>query len=526
MSNTSPISLRIASKTRCFETSGDSSYYYSNQLLSNLAFLKIASILGQQLSWPSTPPALTPSFKQGSTFLAKASLKHSNLRLEPHINLKATPGNEWLSANFKLVEKLTKSQQFFHCKALGLLAKTLGRCGRFNSVYQYNGALQKLPFYTYKGSSVFSINAQSSEIKVKCKLQSGFTSKDQKSFFSHFASFAWGPLGLVPFGCPQTLQSNKQSNPVALALSQNKAKVWSKKLEKNNPPSLNFLLPLSKFDFAAKKKSSFTFNAKAKPRVALFKGAAVRKSQGTYQSKQKFLSLSSDKAKAKAVSDFSLFFSATARRKSLLPSFSVLQAKKACQNFANWSQPRSSTFGFLLASRFPQRGKDQRSPYWFYPFGCFKSLQSKPPLKTKTKCISAFKTSTGLPFYLGSLGLISHCQVLKSSLAVVPIVSGSLKSNLLLADHSQVIKTTSSSGLGAVSASPQLFIARNHKHCTQYLFFKIPFQFASCFASKQRYKKFKKKILANTVYLTGKLQGLRQKLPKRAKPFYASARWL
>jgi hypothetical protein len=589
MSNTSPISLRIASKTRCFETSGDSSYYYSNQLISNLAFLKIASSLGQQFSWPSKPPTPTPPLKQGSLFLAKANLKHSNLRLEPLINLKATPGKEWISANFKLVEKLTKSQQFFHCKALGLLAKTLGRCGRFNSLYQFNGVLQKLPFYTDKESSVFSMVAQPLEYNQN-KLKSSFASKDQKSFFSHFyasclnpafplcfaantfglagqkalttptfavlaakaktktpwnssldqqqffktvesfkektetASFALWPFALWPFGCLllakqqkqrlKSLQSNKQSNPLV--------GMWSKKLEKNTLPSLNFLLPLSKFNFAAKKKSSFAFALKAKPSVAFFKSAAYNK-HASYQSKFPPLS--------KAADPFSLFFSATARRKSLLPSFSALQAVKARQKTAageNLNQKVSTLFIDKARGPFGNKeGLKTKQPHTSVSsFWLLKELASTKAagIKAKTSLVPAFKTPTGLPFYLGCLGLISHCQVLKSSLAVTPLLSGSMKSNLLLADHSQVIKTTSSSGLGVVSASPQLFIARNHKHCTQYLFFRIPLKFAPC--RRQSEKKFKKKPLANTVYLTGKLQGLQQKHFKRAKPFYASARWL
>jgi hypothetical protein len=600
MSNTSPISLRIASKTRCFETSGDSSYYYSNQLISNLAFLKIASSLGQQFSWPSKPPTPTPPLKQGSLFLAKANLKHSNLRLEPLINLKATPGKEWISANFKLVEKLTKSQQFFHCKALGLLAKTLGRCGRFNSLYQYNGVLQKLPFYTYKESSVFSMVAQPLEYNQNKLKSSKRASKDQKNFFSYFyasclnpafplcfsanffglasqkdlatptfaaettkvketpnsslnqqqffktvdtfkektetASFGLWPFGLWPFGCllplrkqrSKSLQNNKQSSFLVRS--------WSKKLEKNTSPSLSFLLPLSKFNFASKKKSSFAFNAKSKLGVAFFKGAAYRK-QASYQSKQKSLS--------KAADPFSFFFSATARRKSLLPSFSALQsAVKARQKNAageNLNQTASTLYtdkvrGWLLRYNSNKENlKTKQAQNLLSSFWLLKKLASTKAagVKAKTSVVPAFKTPTGLPFYLGCLGLISHCQVLKSSLAVAPLLSGSMKSNLLLADHSQVLKTTSSSGLGVVSASPQLFIARNHKHCTQYLFFRIPLKlapcprpFGLCFANRQSEKSFKKKTLANTVYLTGKLQGLQQKHSKRAKPFYASARWL
>lgn len=133
MSNTNTISVRIASKTRNFETCGDSSYYYSSQLISNLALLKAVSRLGQQLSWPSKNKSLAGAAQtkgnlgtQGSVFLAKANQSSLLSRVGPLINLKALPGKEWLSANLKLLSKLENSRQFFNSKAIGLLPARIG----------------------------------------------------------------------------------------------------------------------------------------------------------------------------------------------------------------------------------------------------------------------------------------------------------------------------------------------------------------------------------------------------------------
>nr|AOC61565.1 hypothetical protein [Gloeotilopsis planctonica] len=491
MSNISSQSLRIASKTRCFETSGDSSYYYSNQLLSNLAFLKIASTLGQQISWPSKPPLSAPPTKQGSSFLAKANSKNTSSRLEPQINLNGTPGKEWLSANEKLVDKLRQSQQFFHSKAFGLLAKTLGRCGRFDSLYSYNGILQKSQIYAYKKTKLFPTFVN----------QNKFKTKDHQSFFSNFyisslnptfplVSLSW--LKRSFFGKENSfdnLQSLSTSfNPKGSSVAnqvqavkefpQEKTETLlysSLKLpEKNKFPNLNLILPLAKPAFLTKKKSSFTLSIANQPsKVATRRDEATAKEllgpalkvfavqkksilkQGKNKSKQPY-----EKGKifssSNSVNLNPLSLSATVHRKTLLPSIS-------------------------------------------------KRLENK----------AAFITPFGLPFYLGCLGLISHCQVLKSSLAITPV--SCVQSNISLANNFPVIKTTSSSGIGLVSASPRLYILRNHKSLLHYFFFRIPFKFAE--------KKSKKKAFTQTVYLTAKLQGM-QKLHKRAKPFYASVRWL
>lgn len=501
MSKALPISLRIASKTRCFETSGDSSYYYSSQLLSNLAYLKIASTLGQQFAWPSKQDPSMPQVKQGSVFLAKAKTNFKTSHLKPHLNLNVTPGKMWLSANVKLVEKLTNSQQFFHSKTMGLLAKTLGGCGRFSSLYLFNGNLRKpslkVPDRLLRGMSHrlgLSCSLKSSVLQERlstkaCLENQGFdeTKASAKSRFSaihllstHLNFFkSFNPAGMSHFwyrnqpqqqqnldfssakhwGKPEPKQGEKQEKLSTLFLKE-------KRLEKKLP-SLTFLSPLG---------TIFSSNNRWD----------IPQSNRSWKSKQ--------------LSKVDQLFPLAATR---------------------WTTGKVSK-NLCERPRVPQRLRQvekvsakQGEKVWL------SSKWAKP----------VFKTPTGLPFYLGCLGLISHCQVLKSSLAITPISSGSLQSNLLLANYDQVLQTISSSNLGLVSASPKLYISRNHKHLTHYLFFDLPAgphcrRKAGDFSKTQlSSKKKQNKTVAKTVFISAQFQK-QQKLQKKAKPIYASVRWV
>nr|YP_025754.1 hypothetical protein PsakpMp05 [Tupiella akineta]AAQ18714.1 hypothetical protein [Tupiella akineta] len=360
MSSISPINVRIASKTRFFETTGDSSYYYSSQLISNMALLKAVTKLGQQLGWPSKALENAPKTKQGSAFLAKASQPVVNSRMEPLINLKATPAREWISANLKLVDKLTTSQQFFNSKAIGFLAKGLGQSGKFDSILQQKHSIDSV------------------KTKQLLKKDSWFTS------FNYLAQLA------------------------------------------KYCKSKHYKQPLSRYSTSYK--------------------------------------------------------AASGRLGGKPPSIS--------RKVFNTSLPKISITNLLR--------KESRQ---------------------------AFKTPTGLSFYLTALGLIGHSQVLKTSLVIAPIISGSLRSNLLLADHKEIVKTASSNGIGLVSTSPKCYISRSTKETFLNFFSKIPAKLAEkkinkrlAFALSRKEKEYQQ------VYILADIQGL-QKPQKRLKPTYASVRW-
>jgi hypothetical protein len=350
MSSISPISVRIASKTRFFETTGGSSYYYSSQLLNNMALLKAVTKLGQQLGWPSkVMDNQKPKAKQGSAFLAKASQSAANSRMEPLINLKATPGKEWISANSKLVEKLTTSQQFFNSKAIGFLAKGLGRSGKFDSAF----------FFTVKQSS--------------------------------------------PIGSDKTKNLLKEDS-------------WF--------TSFNYLAQLAKYCNSKYYKQPLNRYTPRGPQTS-YKAAKQSSPEGSHKT-----------------------------------SITNLLRKESKQ---------------------------------------------------------AFKTPVGLSFYLTALGLVGHSQILRTSLVIAPIISGSLQSNLLLADHREIIKTASSNGIGLISTSPKCYISRSSKDTVLNFFFKIPAKLAE--------KRANNRPQYQQVYILADLQGLR-KSQKRLKPAYASVRWL
>ena len=134
MSKVSPISIRIASGTRHFETTGDSSYFYSSNLVTNLSFLKAIKKLGQQLGWPVKGADKYKQPKQDNDdFLAKANKSIIGLRIEHLVmNFQSTPCKQWVSANKKMIDKLTTCQEFFYSKAIGFLAKSLGYVANLN----------------------------------------------------------------------------------------------------------------------------------------------------------------------------------------------------------------------------------------------------------------------------------------------------------------------------------------------------------------------------------------------------------
>ena len=112
MSNASPINLRISARTRFFDTTGHSSYYYSSLLVSNLALFKAVGQLGQVLGWPSSS---STKIKRGSSFLEKAKLLVQSKR-DKEINLAAGPLKTQFYADQKFGQLLTK--RFWNSKAL------------------------------------------------------------------------------------------------------------------------------------------------------------------------------------------------------------------------------------------------------------------------------------------------------------------------------------------------------------------------------------------------------------------------
>lgn len=344
MSNISPIGIRIASQTRYFETTGDSSYYYSSQLVTNLSFLKAIKKLGQQLGWPTKIIDRGPPKKQNNaTFLAKAKQSVLGSRTGHFANLKSTPCKEWVSANHKVIEKLATSRQFFDSKAIGFLAKSLGYvadwrsgCNVAHDSNLVNGASVKTePINLEKGPAFKSRGEQA----YKKNLGSCFASNGDP--FTSFAELA---------------QLARYSN------------------------------------------SKFFMHS---PEAPL---GQIR--SGTF-------------------------------------------SKKANRPAGKRNQEQSSLGGLF------QRGQGRLR---------YRRIDSK----------QAFKTPASLSFYLTTLGLIGHCQVLRSSLAITPIIKGSLQSNLLLANHSGIIKLASSGGLGLVATAPKCYISRSYKETVLNLFFKIP----------------------------------------------------
>lgn len=161
MSN--PISLRIAAKTRNFETCGESSYYYSSQLIDNLALLLAVDKLGQQLGWPSKQKTknMEKDTTFGSVLLSKAGKSKALINTgkgdasSPVIDLKSTPGKQWALANTKLVQKLGSSQIFFSSKALSTGLGSAFDCWNLGGFFISNQNLLETTLFHHKknGSS-------------------------------------------------------------------------------------------------------------------------------------------------------------------------------------------------------------------------------------------------------------------------------------------------------------------------------------------------------------------------------------
>jgi hypothetical protein len=386
MSSISPISIRLASKTRYFESSGDSAYYYSNQLISNLALLKTITKLGQQLSWPI---AADKRKTKRSVALPKINLSVAGSRVPYLINMKSAPAREWFSANKELVGRLSTSQQFFNSKAIGLLAKTLARSNKFNA--------SNLPHFLYLPQK-----------KAECSEQE--TPQSSKPATAD----SW-------FTCFQSLSK------LGLKYSDSKHKGYT-------------LYP-AKARLSQQQAPRYAFNKQYSKAPTFSKGGANIKE-------------------------------------------SILNPKK------------SIIF---------KRRKDSKQ---------------------------AFKTPDGLPFYLTALGLVGHCQIIRSSLAIAPIISGSFQSNLLLANHAKVIKISSSNGLDLVSAKPKCYIGRNNKNTVLNLFFKIPAQLTEAAKLVKKGKNFPRNtrqqnhkiVQHNQVFILADLKGI-SKQSMRVKAANISIRW-
>ena len=343
MSSTSPISLRIASKTCYFKSSGDSSYYYSNQLITNLALLKTIAKLGPQLGWPIGPDKKTTT-KIPSATLAKANRDFVGSRIKHIIDMKSGPGRIWIASNKKLVEKLSTSQQFFNSKAIGLLAKTLGRSNRFKCF--------NLPELWRKSSH------QGDHHEIS-KLSHEFSHRELNA-------------------------------PIVT--------------------SFNSLLELARYTgspYKVNKSKAHLTTKLTKYGVTLPIGDCVTRGLLRYETKMK-----------KPTKQF---------------PYPFMAAKQPANNESHWQ-------------------------------------------REKAKCV--FKTPDGLPFYLTSLAMIGHSQVLRSSLIVAPIVSGGLQSNLLIANHDKMIKISTGNGLNMADRCPKCYVGLSNKDMVINVFLKIPAKLA------------------------------------------------
>lgn len=99
MSRIPPIALRIACNTRHYDCSGISSYYYSNQLLANLALIQNVKTLGQQLVFPMTDH----------------KPNDSQLAILPSL----FPVNTLLNSRISWQLKLKNHKPFFNSKSIG-----------------------------------------------------------------------------------------------------------------------------------------------------------------------------------------------------------------------------------------------------------------------------------------------------------------------------------------------------------------------------------------------------------------------
>ena len=95
--------------------------------------------------------------------------------------------------------------------------------------------------------------------------------------------------------------------------------------------------------------------------------------------------------------------------------------------------------------------------------------------RKKKKKVSK-KNGGSLPVYLSLLGLVGKSQALGSSLTVIPRISGSFQSHLILGPRAwkNGLKVTTSTGLGLVSTSPKCYIRRSTKTTSLEIFFKSP----------------------------------------------------
>jgi len=412
MSNTSPISVRIASGTRHPETSGSSNYFYSSQLVANLALQKAVSLLGQQISWASMVSDKKPIVKQGSQFLAKSTQSIKGSRMESLISLKSTPGKLWLSANGRLIEKLSTSRQFFSSKAIGLLAKGLGRSRRFVTDYQ----LDRLTKATQTKSHGHLPLKQQSSFLAEWRPKGYYSPKGATRFAQQDSQARGDEFGRLP-----TRGANERTWPVDWP---NSSLVTIK--------TLNELFPIDQSNLPPK-------------------------------------SLAAD------------FW---------LTSF----------NYFQYLGPdRSSRFGY---GKTRSRG----------------SLAFTSDLLRKD-AKQAFKTASGLPFYLTALGLIGHGQVLRSSLAIENRnLSRSLQSSRLSVPKStnRSMRVSATGGTGLVSTSPRCFISHGHKSVMLNLFLRIPAKLPDRQAANPMHQ----------VFISADLQGpLNSPLQKRKKRSYASVRW-
>lgn len=185
MSN--PISLRIAAKTRNFETCGESSYYYSSQLIDNLALLLAVDKLGQQLGWPSKQKTknMEKDTTFGSVLLSKAGKSKALINTgkgdasSPVIDLKSTPGKQWALANTKLVQKLGSSQIFFSSKALSTGLGSAFDCWNLGGFFISNQNLLETTLFHHNlnGSSLFGKQAEKIRNPIVVRTPVGTTIK-------------------------------------------------------------------------------------------------------------------------------------------------------------------------------------------------------------------------------------------------------------------------------------------------------------------------------------------------------------
>ena len=402
MSKASPISVRIASRTRCFETAGDSSYYYSSQLLTNISFLKSLSQLGQQLGWVTKSNEAQSLQKQANSDLSRINLDLKSLpkkSVEYSISLKGGPGKKWTSANNCLVKRLSTSQQFFNSKAIGFLSKSMVGLQSFNSHYLFS-----------KGAS-----------------------PEKKPVWTD---------------CFSTLAQLARFSP---------ARVYKK------ARSEDYIL-----------------------------------NKATLQRKVELL---------KRVESLQPIYSGYFQR-------SLVNVRNAYEERypENKTNPKKTiNFSFL------NQNNDQS--------GFLRRLRRDSKL--------VFKTPTGLPLFLSTLALASHHQVLRNSLAIVPIVAGSLQSDLLLSNHKEVVKASSSSGIGQVSSNPGVYITRSIKNTVLSLFLRIP---SPLMASLDKYSSVSetdeklnwrrsRKTPLNHIFIIGDLGIEKKRKSARFRGTYSSIRW-